>query len=113
MIDHAVVLAGLLEGHLPGLGAALRLTLTSPPRAATHRGAMQLLAAHQILIGSAIALAVLFGVRAVVLFSRAGGAGNLLLAAVSLAVAGALVLYFRTVRARWVALRRSRPRQAP
>jgi len=69
---------------------------------------MQLLAAHQILIGAAIALAALFGVRAVVIFSRTGGAGNLLLAAVALALAGALVVYFRTVRARWVELRRAR-----
>ncbi len=69
---------------------------------------MQLLAAHQLLIGSAIALAALFGVRAVVLFSRGGGAGNLALAAVSLAVAGALVVYFRSLRARWQELRRRR-----
>ena len=72
---------------------------------------MQLLVAHQILIGAAIALAVLFGGRSVVLFSRVGGVDNLILAAVSLAAAGALVVYFRTVRARWVSMRRGgRPR---
>jgi len=72
---------------------------------------MELLAAHQILIGFAIALSALFGGRAVVLFSRGGGAGNLILAALSLAVAGALVVYLRTVRAQWTALRaRRRPR---
>jgi hypothetical protein len=66
---------------------------------------MQLLAAHQILIGSAIALAVLFGLRGAVLFLHGAGAGSLALAAASLVVAGALGLYFRTVRARWVELR--------
>ena len=68
---------------------------------------MQLLAAHQILIASAIALAALFGLRAVVLFARGGGGSNLALAAVSLAVMGALVVYFRRVRAQWVEARRA------
>jgi hypothetical protein len=72
---------------------------------------MQLLVAHQILVGAAIALAALLGARSVVVFARAGGAGNLVLAAVSLAVAGALVAYLRTVRARWAALRRAGRRQ--
>ena len=67
---------------------------------------MQLLAAHQILIGSAIALAVIFGLRSTLLFLHGAGAGSLALAAVSLVVAGALGLYFRAVRARWVELRR-------
>jgi hypothetical protein len=69
---------------------------------------MQLLAFHQILVGSAIALAVLFGLRAAVLFSRGGGPADLVLAAVSLATAGALGLYLRKVRARWAELRRGR-----
>lgn len=68
---------------------------------------MQLLAAHQILIGSAIALAVLFGVRSLVHFSRGGAVADLVLTLVSLAVAGALTLYFRKVRARWLEQRRT------
>ena len=71
---------------------------------------MQLLAAHQILIGSAIALAVLFALRSLVLFSRGGGSAQLALAAVSLAVMGALVVYFRKLRARWVEQQASRRR---
>jgi hypothetical protein len=64
--------------------------------------AMQLLVAHQILIASAIALALVFALRSLVLFSHGGGGGDLALAAASIAVAGALTAYFRTVRARWV-----------
>ena len=68
---------------------------------------MQLLAAHQILIAAALTLAALFGLRALVLFSRTGGGENLALAAVSVLVTGALVVYFRKVRARWVEARRA------
>ena len=53
---------------------------------------MQLLAAHQILIGSAIALAVLFGLRSLVHFSHGGTSADLVLAAASL-VAAAAPLY--------------------
>ena len=67
---------------------------------------MQLLVAHQILIASAIALATLFGARAAVIFSRQGGAGNLALAAASIVLAVGLVLYLRTVRAKWRAARK-------
>jgi hypothetical protein len=67
---------------------------------------MQLLAAHQILIGSAIALAVIFGLRSFVVFSRAGGTINVVLAVVSLVAAALLSLYFRKVRAKWQDLRR-------
>ena len=67
---------------------------------------MQLLAAHLVLVVAAFALAVLFGLRALVHFSRDGGGGNLALAAASLVVAGALLLYFRKVRARWTEGRR-------
>jgi hypothetical protein len=63
---------------------------------------MQLLAAHQILIASAIALALIFALRSVVVFSHGGGGGYVALAAASVAVAGALMAYFRKVRARWV-----------
>lgn len=66
---------------------------------------MQLLVAHQILIGSAIALAVIFGLRSAVLFLHGAGPGSLALAAMSLVVTGALGLYFRTVRGRWLKLR--------
>jgi hypothetical protein len=71
---------------------------------------MQLLVAHQVLIGSAIALATLFGLRALVLFTRGEGSANLAMAAASLAVAGALIVYFRKVRARWLASRTERRR---
>ena len=67
---------------------------------------MQLLIAHQILIASAIALASIFGLRSAVLFARSGGGANLALAFVSALVAVGLVLYFRTVRARWRAAKR-------
>jgi len=63
---------------------------------------MQLLVAHQVLIGSAIALALAFALRSGIAFARGGGAGDLALAAASVVVAGALALYFRKVRARWV-----------
>jgi hypothetical protein len=66
---------------------------------------MQLLAAHQILIASAIALAGLFGVRSLAIFARAGGTLNLALALASFAAAVALGLYFRTVRAKWLEMR--------
>ena len=71
---------------------------------------MQLLAAHQILIGSAIALAALFALRSLVLFSRVGGGENLALAAASIALCGALVVYFRKLRARWIEQRATRRR---
>jgi hypothetical protein len=69
---------------------------------------MQLLAAHQILIGSAIVLAALFGVRGVALFARGASVVNLGLALASFALAAVLVVYFRTLRARWAALRARR-----
>jgi len=68
---------------------------------------MQLLVAHQILIGSAIALCTLFGIRALVLFIRGGGRADLLLALGAALVGAALVLYFRKVREKWRVSRRS------
>ena len=67
---------------------------------------MQILVAHQILIASAIALASIFGLRSAVLFGRSGGGVNLALAFVSALLAVGLVLYFRTVRAKWRAAKR-------
>jgi ABC-type proline/glycine betaine transport system permease subunit len=67
---------------------------------------MQLLVAHQILIASAIGLATIFGLRSAVLFGRSGGAADLVLALVSAAFAAGLVLYFRTLRAKWRAMKR-------
>jgi hypothetical protein len=67
---------------------------------------MQLLAAHQVLIASAIALATIFGLRAAVIFSRGGGGVNLAMAAASAVLVVGLALYFRTVRARWRAMKR-------
>ena len=71
---------------------------------------MQLLAAHQILIGSAIALAVIFGLRSVVHYARGGAPVDLVIVAVSLAVTGALITYFRKVRARWAEQKREEGR---
>ena len=67
---------------------------------------MQLLVAHQVLIAAAIGLATIFGLRSAVLFSRSGGGASAALAVVSLLVAAGLVLYFRTLRAKWRALKR-------
>jgi hypothetical protein len=67
---------------------------------------MQLLVAHQILIGSAIALCTLFGIRALVLFARAGDYQDLLMALGAAVVGAALALYFRKIRERWRASRR-------
>jgi hypothetical protein len=61
---------------------------------------MRLIIVHQILIGSAIGLAVLFGLRSAVLFARHGGREDLALAVASVAVAGLLAIYLRKVRAR-------------
>jgi hypothetical protein len=62
---------------------------------------MRLRQAHQILIVSAIALAVIFGVRAAVIYSRSNLPGDLALAGVSLAVGMALAVYLRRLRAKW------------
>ena len=62
---------------------------------------MRLRQAHQILIVSAIALAVIFGVRAAVIYSRSNVPGDLALAAGSLAVGMAMAIYLRRVRAKW------------
>ena len=68
---------------------------------------MQLLAAHQILIASAIALSAIFGLRSAVLFSRSGASSDLVIVAVSLIAVGALSMYFRRVRAKWLEQRRA------
>lgn len=68
---------------------------------------MKLIFVHQILIASAIGLAVLFGVRSIVLFTRSGASADLILAVVSLAVATALGFYLRKVRARRLSGRES------
>ncbi|MFO0759930.1 MAG: hypothetical protein U0359_25825 [Byssovorax sp.] len=68
---------------------------------------MQLLLAHQILIGAALGLAGIFGMRAAVGFARRGQPVDLVLAIGSLAVGIGLALYFRKVRARWNAAKNS------
>jgi ABC-type proline/glycine betaine transport system permease subunit len=68
---------------------------------------MKLIVAHQILIGSAIALAVLFGIRAAVAYAREGGRTDLVLAAVSAVTAVALGVYLRGVRAKALEAKRS------
>jgi membrane associated rhomboid family serine protease len=80
--------------------------LTSAAGASTTCG-MQLLVAHQILIGAAITLAGVFGLRSLLLFSRGGGAPHVALAAAAFVVMGALLVYFRAVRARWNEARRA------
>lgn len=67
---------------------------------------MKLIVIHQILIASAIGLAVIFGVRSIVLFARAGAPGDAGLAVASALIAAALGLYLRKVRAKWLAERR-------
>lgn len=68
---------------------------------------MKLLYVHQILIGAAIGLAALFGVRSIVIFAREGATIDLILGIASVVVAIALALYFRKVRARVTAGRES------
>jgi hypothetical protein len=62
---------------------------------------MRLRQAHQILIGSAIGLAVVFGVRSAVLYTRGHARQDLMLTFASLVVAVALLGYLRHVRAKW------------
>jgi hypothetical protein len=57
-----------------------------------------LLRVHRVLIFSAIALAVLFALRALVLFGHDGQRTNLALGLASLAVAAGLVAYARRLR---------------
>lgn len=59
---------------------------------------MRLIVVHQILIASAIALAALFGARALVLFGRGEGALNLALALASAVIGAALALYLARLR---------------
>jgi len=66
---------------------------------------MQLLVAHQILIGSAIALAVLFGLRSMVHYAHGGATADLALTLASVVLAGLLMMYFRKVRGQWLAQR--------
>lgn len=68
---------------------------------------MKLIVVHQILIVSAIALALLFGVRAVAVYAQAGTINDLVFALASALVAVALTLYLRKVRAKWLSERRS------
>ncbi len=53
---------------------------------------------HQILIGGAIAMALVFALRSFVLFFRGQGGDLVLHGVLSLAVAGALGLYLRRFR---------------
>jgi hypothetical protein len=62
---------------------------------------MQLRTAHVVLINAAIALAVIFGTRAAVLFARDHDPGNLGLALASVVVGVGLAVYLRTIRAKW------------
>ena len=61
---------------------------------------MQLITAHRILIGAAIAFFVFFAAFQLKLYLREPGVAPLVEAVVSLAVAGGLVLYYRTL-SRW------------
>lgn len=62
---------------------------------------MKLRQAHQILIGSAIGLAILFSVRSLVIYSTTHVSADLWVGLGSLAIAAALGLYLRHIRAKW------------
>ncbi|MCK6587891.1 MAG: hypothetical protein HUU21_35490 [Polyangiaceae bacterium] len=68
---------------------------------------MKLIVVHQILIASAIGLAVIFGIRSIVMFANSGASIDILLAAVSAVVAAALGVYLRKVRAKWLSQKRA------
>ncbi len=68
---------------------------------------MRLIVVHQILIASAIGLAVIFGVRSIVMFLRSGTSDHVVLATLSVVVAVALGLYLRKIRTRWASTRRA------
>ena len=68
---------------------------------------MKLIVVHQILIVSAITLALLFGVRAISIYAQTGSTNDMLFAVASGVVAVALTVYLRKVRAKWLADRRS------
>lgn len=70
---------------------------------------MKLIVFHQILIAFAIGLAIIFGIRSIVIFSRTSEMANLAMAIVSAIIAVALALYLRKVRAKWVTGRTSVP----
>ena len=61
---------------------------------------MKLIVVHQILITAALSLALLFAVRALVLFARARQATDLVMGVVAMGVAAALGTYLPKVRAR-------------
>ena len=61
---------------------------------------MKLITAHRILIGAAIVFFIFFAAVQLRLFVRTAGAASLVEAVVSVAVAVALVLYYRTL-SRW------------
>lgn len=61
---------------------------------------MKLITAHRILIGAAVVFFVFFAAVQLRLYVRAGGAAPLVEAVVSVVVAVALVLYYRTL-SRW------------
>ncbi len=69
---------------------------------------MRLIVVHQILIAAGIALAALFGARALYLYAVGRGANDLGMGVVALAIAVALGFYLRRVRAGWLADRRPR-----
>jgi len=64
---------------------------------------VKLIVVHQLFIASAVALAVIFGVRAMVHAGRGEGSGEAVIGVASLAVGAALALYLRNVRARYLA----------
>ena len=61
---------------------------------------MKLIVAHQILITSALGLAAIFGVRALVIYLRGGASAELAIGIAALGVVVILALYLRKVRAR-------------
>ena len=59
---------------------------------------MRLITAHRILIGAAITFFLFYAARALWAYEGGGGAGALVQAIVSVAVALGLVAYFRSLR---------------
>ena len=70
---------------------------------------MKLIVVHQILIASAIGLAAVFAIRAIVVFARTGVGADLGFGVAAVLVAGALAFYLRKVRAKVAQGRRSMP----
>lgn len=61
---------------------------------------MKLIVAHQILIVTAVAGALVFGIRSLAIFFRDGASADLTIGLAAFGVVAALVFYLRNVRSR-------------